>query len=266
MHRLLVATVMVILATAGSVGAQSTPPTKSPTYNTDVAPIIYKHCASCHRPGEIAPMSLLTFKDTRPWVKAIGARVSQGTMPPWHADPAYGEFMNDRRLSANEKDTILRWVNAGGPEGNPADLPVAPKFVQGWSIGEPDAVLTMQEDYPLPASGVIPYEYFEVPTNFTEDRWIQAFEVRPGSRANVHHVIVYARPPASPRHDPRRVARRLTNGPAPSSRASRASASSSRIWALSKTRVSYDPPKNAARSSSTRRRSRSVSRSASGTR
>lgn len=194
MIRTTLAATLTIVGVAGTAGAQT-----APTYARDVAPILYKNCTSCHRPGEIAPFSLMSFKDARPWIKAIGTQVSKGAMPPWFADPAHGEFLNDRRLSAAEKDTILRWVNAGGPEGNPADLPAAPRYAAGWSIGAPDAVVSMQEDYPLPASGVIPYEYFEVPTNFAEDRWIQAYEVRPGSTANVHHVIVYARPPAAPR-------------------------------------------------------------------
>src|SRR3954451_23070147 len=135
--------VMIALVSAGSAAAQGT---AAPTYSKDVAPILYKNCTGCHRPGEIAPMSLLTFKDTRPWVKSIGAQVSKGAMPPWHADPAYGEFLNDRRLSAADKDTILRWVNAGGPEGNGNDLPSPPKYADGWAIGEPDAVFAMQED------------------------------------------------------------------------------------------------------------------------
>src|SRR5207244_3549062 len=98
----------------------------APTFTKDVAPILYKSCTNCHRPGEIAPMSLLTFKDARPWAKSIREKVSQGLMPPWHADPTHGEFVNDRRLNDAEKDTILKWVAAGGPEGNPADLPPQP--------------------------------------------------------------------------------------------------------------------------------------------
>jgi hypothetical protein len=189
---------LVTVASTGSAAAQSA----APTFSKDVAPILYKNCTSCHRSGEIAPMSLLTFKDARPWVKSISTRVSNGTMPPWHADPAYGEYLNDRRLSAAEKDTILAWVNAGAPEGDAQDLPAPPKYAEGWAIGEPDAVFAMQEDYPLPASGIVAYQYFEVPTNFAEDRWIQAFEVRPGSRGNVHHVIVYTRAPAGPQTQP----------------------------------------------------------------
>jgi hypothetical protein len=181
---------------AARIGAQAAAGPAAPTYTKDVAPILYRNCTSCHRPGEIGPMSLLSYKDARPWAKAIGTRVAAGTMPPWHADPTVGEFSNDRRLTAAEKETISQWVAAGAPEGDARDLPAAPRYAEGWTIGEPDAVLPMQEDYPIPADGTIAYQYFEVPTSFTEDKWIQAFEVRPGNRAVVHHVIVYSRPPA----------------------------------------------------------------------
>ena len=110
-----------------------------------------------------------------------------------------GEFSNDRRLSDAQKQTIADWVSAGAPEGDPRDLPAQPTYAEGWLIGQPDAVLTMQEDYPIPASGTIAYQYFEVPTNFTEDRWVTAYEVRPGNRAVVHHVIV-TRASSSARH------------------------------------------------------------------
>src|SRR5258705_10944742 len=115
---------MITLASAGTAAAQGAA-AAAPTYSKDVAPILYKNCTSCHRPGEIAPMSLLTFKDARPWIKSIGTQVGKGAMPPWHADPAYGEFLNDRRLTAAEKATLLRWGNAGGPEGRPKE-PAAP--------------------------------------------------------------------------------------------------------------------------------------------
>ncbi len=141
---------------------------------------------------------MLTYAETRPWVKAIATQVTNGTMPPWHADPAYSTFINDRRLSAADKDTILKWVAAGAPEGNRADLPAAPTYPSGWAIGQPDAVFQMTEAYPVPASGTIDYKHFEVPTNLTEDKWIQAFEFKPEARAVVHHIIVYARPPRRP--------------------------------------------------------------------
>jgi len=168
---------------------------QTPTFAKEVAPILYKNCTNCHRPGEIAPMSLLTYADARPWVRSIQTRVTNGSMPPWHADPTHGEFLNDRRLQPAEKDTILKWIAAGAPEGDPKDLPPQPKYADGWMIGQPDVVLPMQEDYAVPATGTVPYEYFEVPTHFTEDKWIQAFEVRPGNRAVVHHVIIYTRNP-----------------------------------------------------------------------
>jgi hypothetical protein len=191
---------IVGVVAAVGVGAQSPAATQPvPTFSRDVAPILYKNCTNCHRPGEIAPMSLLTYSDARPWAKSIATRVARGTMPPWHADPAHGEFLNDRRLSDADKDTIARWVAVGAPEGEMKDLPEQPKYADGWMIGQPDAVLSMQEDYPLPANGEVKYQYFEVPTNFTEDKWVQAFEVRPGNRSVVHHVIVYTRPPAQPR-------------------------------------------------------------------
>ena len=182
-----------VRAQAGT-SAPTTP--TAPTYARDVAPILYRSCTNCHRPGEIGPMSLLTYRDVRPWAKSIGTRVNAGTMPPWHADPSTGEFDNDRRLTEAEKGVIAQWVAAGAPEGNPQDLPAPPQYADGWMIRQPDAVLTMQEDYPIPATGTVAYQYFEVPTNFTEDKWIQAFEVRPGNRSVVHHVIVYSRPPA----------------------------------------------------------------------
>jgi hypothetical protein len=175
--------------------AQARPAAASPTFSKDVAPILYKNCTVCHRAGEIGPMPLLTYADARPWVKAIATQVSNGTMPPWHADPAYGQFVNDRRLSAAEKDTILKWVAAGAPEGSRADLPPAPVYPTGWSIKQPDAVFEMAEAYAVPPTGTIDYKHFEVPTNLTEDKWIEAFELRPEARAVVHHIIVYARPP-----------------------------------------------------------------------
>lgn len=180
-----------------------------PTFSKDVAPILYKNCIGCHRPGEIAPMSLITYKDVRPWARSIRDEVSDATMPPWHADAKHGTFANDRSLTAADRETIVKWASGGAPEGNPADLPPAPTFTEGWTIGEPDLVLTMSEPYKVPADGFIEYEYIEVPTNLTEDKWIQAFEVRPGNRSVVHHVIVMAR---SPQPERRPAALRMAQG------------------------------------------------------
>jgi hypothetical protein len=189
--------VLGALAVGHPAWAQTATPA-APTFSKDVAPIFYANCTTCHRPGEIAPMSLLTYKDARPWARAIATHVRAGTMPPWHADPQVGHFANERRLTDAEKSTVVGWVEAGAPEGDPKDLPRAPQYTQGWRIGAPDVVLEMQEDYPIPARGEIPYLYFEVPANFDEDRWIQSWEMRPGNPAVVHHVIVYVRPPQPP--------------------------------------------------------------------
>ena len=186
------------LPSVGHAAPQSAKPrtaAETPTFTKDVAPIFYKNCSNCHRPGQIAPMTLLTFQDARPWAKSIREQVSLGLMPPWHADPAHGEFLNDRRLNAAERNTIVKWVNAGAPEGNPADLPPQPTYAQGWLLGEPDVVLGMNEDYAVPASGTVEYKYFEVPTAFTEDKYIQSIEIRAGNPAVLHHVIVFARAP-----------------------------------------------------------------------
>jgi mono/diheme cytochrome c family protein len=167
----------------------------TPTFTRDVAAIMFAKCASCHRPGEVAPMPLLSYSDARPWASAIKQKVSTRAMPPWHADPAHGTFRNDLRLSDKDIDTIVRWVDGGAREGDPSALPPLPKFPEGWQIGKPDAVFEMAQDFDVPASGEIAYQYFEVPTNFTEDKWMQAGEVRAGDRSHVHHIIVYVREP-----------------------------------------------------------------------
>jgi mono/diheme cytochrome c family protein len=177
----------LLLATAGQQPSAATV-----TFTKDVAPILYKHCAECHRAGEIAPMSLLSYQEVRPWAKSIRERVLDGSMPPWSADPKVGHWANDPRLSPKEIDTLTAWVGAGAPKGEDKDLPSAPKFTEGWTIGTPDAVVQMQEEYTVPADGTVPYLYFSMPTNFTEDKWVQAIEIRPGNRSVVHHVIAYA--------------------------------------------------------------------------
>ena len=183
-------------ATAATGAAQTQQNSMAtPTFARDVAPIVFTKCASCHRPGEVAPMPLLSYRDVRPWASAIKQKVAARQMPPWDADPQHGKFRNDLSLTDREIDTLVRWVDAGAREGDPSVLPPLPKFPEGWQIGTPDAVFEMQQDYDVPASGEIAYQYFEVPTSFTEDRWMQAGEVRAGDRAHVHHIIVYVREP-----------------------------------------------------------------------
>ncbi len=189
--------VAVTLAAVGlmAVGDAGEGQAAAPTYTKDVAPILFENCTTCHRPGEIGPMSLLTYADVRPYATSIKEEVEAGHMPPWHADAPEGTFRNERQLSAADKATILRWVDAGAPRGDEKDMPPAPVYTDGWTVGEPDVVFTMQEDYPVPASGTIEYQYFEVPTNFTEDKWIRSIEIRPGARDVVHHVLVFSREP-----------------------------------------------------------------------
>ena len=189
-----VVSALVVLGAVCAVPPASAQQNAAPTYSKDVAPILFANCTSCHRPGEIAPMSLMNFKEVRPWARAIAAKVADGTMPPWHADPRYGSFSNARGLSDAHKAIIARWATAGAPEGNAADLPAAPVYRDGWNI-ETDVVLSMQEDYPIPATGEVAYQYFEVPANFAEDRYIQAWEIRPGDRKAVHHMLLSTRPP-----------------------------------------------------------------------
>ncbi|MEW6130336.1 MAG: thiol-disulfide isomerase [Acidobacteriota bacterium] len=165
------------------------------TFTKDVAPILQKNCQVCHRPGEVAPMSFMTYKEARPWARSIKEKVVTREMPPWFADPKHGEFSNDCRLSQKDIDTLSRWADSGAKEGNPKDLPPNPKFTAGWQIGNPDVVLTMTQDFQVPAEGVIPYKYFAVPTNFAEDKYVQFAEIRSGDRAHVHHVIVSVRYP-----------------------------------------------------------------------
>lgn len=167
----------------------------TPTFSRDVAPILFENCAVCHRPGEIAPMSLLSYQDARPWARAIRQKVAAREMPPWHADSPSGTFKNETRLTQPEIDTIVSWVDGGAPQGDPADMPTAPEFVEGWNIGTPDVVFSMLEEFHVPADGTVDYKRFVVPTNFTEDKWVQAAEARPGNRSVVHHMVVYTREP-----------------------------------------------------------------------
>jgi peroxiredoxin len=168
------------------------------TFAKDVAPIFNKRCVECHHPGEIGPFSLTSYDEAVGWADTIEEVVRQGRMPPWHADPKYGRFANDSRLSAGEKKTIADWIEAGTPEGDPKDLPAPPSFPEGWRIPKPDIVFTVPKPFKVKATGTIEYQFFVIDTGFTEDKWIQAAEVRPSCRAVVHHVLVFAQPPGEP--------------------------------------------------------------------
>ena len=167
------------------------------TFHKDVEPVLQKHCQSCHRPGEAAPMSFLTYPSTRPWAKAMKNAVAAKRMPPWFADPDHGRFRNDPTLSDAERNAIIEWANSGTLEGDLNSAPPPLKFIEGWNIGVPEKVLEMPKDFSVPANGDIEYQHLVIPTGFTEDKWVKAVELRPGNRAVVHHIIAFVRPPGS---------------------------------------------------------------------
>ena len=162
----------------------------APTFSHDVAPILYRHCVSCHHSDDIAPMSLLTYKEARPWATSIKESVLSHKMPPWKADPQVGKWSNDPSLSEAEIATLKAWADGGKLEGDPKDLPPAPLFAEGWHTGKPDAIVSIPK-FTLSAKGPDEYAYVTVPTNFTEDRWVVSAELRPGNRRIVHHAHVF---------------------------------------------------------------------------
>jgi hypothetical protein len=168
-----------------------------PTFYRDVLPILQTHCQECHRLGDTAPMPLVTYKDTRPWAKAIRDAVRSRKMPPWFADPCCGKFSNDRSLSVAEIDTLAAWAESGAAKGDEKNGPAVKVWPAGWNLASPDAVLEMPRAFDVPAKGAVDYQYFIVPTGFGEDRWVQAVEARPAARGVVHHAVVYIREPGS---------------------------------------------------------------------
>lgn len=168
---------------------------KDVTYAKHVAAILQSRCQECHRPGEVAPFSLLTYEDAKKRSKRIREVLVEERMPPWHADPRYGKFLNDRRLSDDEKATLISWIDASAPRGDDKDMPAPRPFVDGWKIGKPDQIISMPKEFKVPATGVLTYQRFQVDTEFKNDMWVQAAEARPGNRAIVHHIIVYILPP-----------------------------------------------------------------------
>jgi hypothetical protein len=168
------------------------------TFTKDVAPILYAKCVVCHRTGEMAPMALINYKEVRPWARSIREKVVSREMPPWYADPNHGQWANDTSLSQTQIETIRAWVDGGAVEGETRDLPAAPKFVDaGWKFGKPDVVLSMTEEAQIPADGTVAYKYYVIPTNFTEDKYVQFAEIKRGDPSVVHHVIVSAREPGN---------------------------------------------------------------------
>jgi peroxiredoxin/mono/diheme cytochrome c family protein len=177
------------------------------TYTRHIARILQDHCLECHRPGQIGPFSLTTYEKAKAWSDTLVEIVQAGRMPPWHADPRYGKFANDRSMPKEDRELLAAWVAQGCPKGDDKDLPPPKQFPsgEGWRIGTPDVVISMNESFTVPAEappGGVPYQHFIVPTNFDRDVWVQAAEARPGAKAVVHHIIVYVLAPGE-RFDPR---------------------------------------------------------------
>jgi hypothetical protein len=186
--------VVLLLIRPHAAKSWSDPP---PTFYRDVLPILEQHCQTCHRAGEIAPFPLMTVEQARAKAGRIAEATRTKKMPPWFADPRFGRFANDPSLTAQEIDTLSAWAEAGAPPGDRQDAPPPRKFAEGWIIAQPDLILEMPKPVSLPAQGDMEYTYEIVPTGFTEGKWVQMSEVRPSSRANVHHAVVYVRSPDS---------------------------------------------------------------------
>ena len=172
----------------------ATPVLAEVTFSQDVAPIIFRRCTGCHRPGEAAPFSLMNSSDAAKHGKIIAAVTAARLMPPWKALPASYEYKDSRRLSEGELKTIQAWVKAGMPEGDATKVPALPKFTSGWQLGVPDLVLKMDKGFTVPADGADIYRYLRIPLNLPEDKWVRAIELRPSAPRVVHHVLYFANP------------------------------------------------------------------------
>ena len=172
------------------------------TYTRDISKILNKHCVECHRSGEIGPFALTDYEEIVGWADMMVEVIDNNRMPPWHASEDHAKFVNSRRMSDAEKETVRRWVESGTPFGNATESESSPSFASGWQIGQPDLVVPMaSEPFSVPAGGTVEYQYFVVDPGFTEDRWVTAAEVVPGNRAVVHHGIAFVRPPDGVRVD-----------------------------------------------------------------
>ena len=194
---------------------KSIPPAGSITFTKHIAPIFNNHCMRCHREGEIAPFNLTRYEDVVGWEDTIMEVIQEDRMPPWFANPKHGEFANDPRLSSEQKDLIFTGIEDGMPKGNLADLPTQPEFTEGWQIQQPDQVLTMPESFPVPAEGIVDYQYFVIDPEWMEDQYIVATEARPQNRSVVHHILLYVIPPNTPPRDYLRTRGPILAGYAP---------------------------------------------------
>lgn len=163
----------------------------TPTFSKDVAPIVYENCTTCHRPGQIAPFSLTTYSDVQKRARQIAAVTQSRYMPPWKAEPGYGHFQGERRLSDSQVATLKKWADAGAPQGDPHALPPLPHYASGWQRGTPDLVIKMPQPYTVPADGPDVQRCFVVPISIPQDTYITGYEFRPSNAKVVHHAILY---------------------------------------------------------------------------
>lgn len=175
----------------------ATTPATDITYCKTIAPLFNDHCVECHRKGEIGPFDITDYSEVRGWAEMIVEVVEQKRMPPWHADPKFGAFKNERHMPENTLAVLKEWVKAGTPYGDKADLPPSPEFIDGWRLAKkPELVVAMRDKpFTIPASGTVEYQYFVVDPKITEDRWVASAQIVPGNAAVVHHAIVFVRPP-----------------------------------------------------------------------
>ena len=172
------------------------------TYSNQISRLVQKHCIECHREDQIAPFALATYDEVAAWADTMLEVIDDGRMPPWHANPEYGKFLNDARMHSDEKQLFAQWIENGLPEGDPADLPEPREFAEGWRIPEPSVVFKMPQAYEVPAKGVVSYQHFMFDPGFTEDKWVIGSEARPGNRAVVHHLILFFVPPERDHYRP----------------------------------------------------------------
>ncbi|HEV3139489.1 MAG TPA: hypothetical protein VGY57_03180, partial [Vicinamibacterales bacterium] len=190
----------------GQPRAHATTASAAPTFSKDIAPIFQRACQTCHHAGTPAPLSLVTYDEVRPWARSIKQRVASRDMPPWHLDKTVGirHYKNDRSLSDDDIATIVGWVDAGAPQGNPADMPKAIAFRSetDWFIGEPDLKVTTPNDFTMYAKGPDWWIDQFADVTLTEDRWIKSMEIKPSNPKIVHHAVIYAIEPDAPEGTP----------------------------------------------------------------
>src|SRR5205823_8284891 len=179
----------LLILSSAALGARGLESTPSPTFNKDIAPIVWNNCAGCHHAGEVAPFSLTSYEDVRKRAKQIAKITHSRTMPPWKAEPGYGDFQNERRLTDAQIALIRAWAEAGAPEGDPADLPPLPKFTDGWHMGQPDIVVKMEEPFTLRAERPDVFRCFVVPLDIPAGKYVKAVEYRPANRKITHHAL-----------------------------------------------------------------------------